>query len=827
MNRIRTIAGLLCLLPILPILGVLAPGAMAQSKGWSEEKYLARESTLAMRVQAPAIAAEGDNVYAVYVQRSLKFIASRDRGKTWSQPMDLAKELNDCSSPALAVVGTKLVAAAAARVETNGVIAYQLFSLESADKGASWSKTQKIRTSRDDAFSPRFLVLGNQAKLLWMESPLSELLGKLGAREAINFNPQSVDALVDMRIPEGALKDKLRQTQSKFYVSTYNSQSGTYADPNSLDTIFSEWLPYVFGIYGPIDNSLYVVANVNTDINIYESKVEGAQWSKYYQDKENFNSKMMLDLQIIGGEWISTWIRRDPYQQIPINFRAGKNGKDIALSPPHYVRAVPRMAFHDGVYHIIWEAGNKEESWIAYLRTDKVTPTSKVVQPSSPDLIERSTIFQWEGNDNISATERLVYSFMYGDKPWSSIQSETSTNLKTPPDGEYIFKVRAEDVAGNIQEPPAQYAFNTFKSAPETVIVNAPPADQPLNSREAEVAFTGEDNSDDPKVLEYSAQTDGGPWTEFAKGDKHIFANLANGQHVLRLKMRDSRGNEDPTPAETSVTIKVKMEVVLQSTPPLFSKDQTDEFAWAAKDDQGNPIKLKYLYQLDKDETKELTEEKVVFSDLKEGRHQIAVWGKDASGDESAKVHYQWTVDCTPPETEASFSKEYTATKFPLISLKLTDPDLEDGTSPPTPVKCQYRINKGEWQPFDHEGAIWPASIALHFYSWGYIVQLRAVDAAGNIDDAPDAVDLRIFSRTNPYVFYTVVAILAIAVLLILKAILGRFFEKKPTRIPAPAAAFDAASDSDSFAKGSMDEPTTTTTTSKFSFDDDDDDLYK
>lgn len=61
--------------------------------------------------------------------------------------------------------------------------------------------------------------------------------------------------------------------------------------------------------------------------------------------------------------------------------------------------------------------------------------------------------FGWEGSDNVTPKERLLYSYFMGgyDEEWSSWSTEKNTDYFLPL-GEYTFKVRACDEAGNIPE---------------------------------------------------------------------------------------------------------------------------------------------------------------------------------------------------------------------------------------------------------------------------------------------------------------------------------------------------------------------------------------
>jgi len=804
------------------LFGMMAvPPAQGQVQGWCEEKYLVRDKTSVVEsISMPALVVNGDEIFVAYRQGNIKLIHSKDRGKTWSSPVDIAPNLRVCSAPAIMLTNSKLLIVWPSLVQINQFTAFQLFFAESSDRGKTWSDPKQITQSKNDTFSPRLLHVGEQILLVWLETPLAETLGNIPMGQRPNYSPESVESLFETRI-EDKLIDRRKQVHSNFYASFYNPGMSSFSSQTQIHDIFAQRIPHIFALFGPYKGSIFLTVNENADIRSYETKDNGRTWNPYFQDREYFDPGMLMDLLIVDGKRYSTWIRRQAYQQIPVNFRSEEGVGNLQLSPPHYVRSLPRIAYSDGVFHVMWEAGQEEESWLTYMRTDDIPPTSEIVEPKSPDVIERTVTFRWKGEDNISAVDRLMYSYTYGNKPWSTVQSETFATIQTPPDDEYEFQVRAQDVAGNIQSPVSKFTFNTFKSAPETKITQAPPMSVALNARQVEVRFTGDDNTDPPDKLMYSAQLDDEPWTEFASGLSHMFSNLSNGAHTLRIKMRDSIGNIDPTPAECQVSIKVGLELVLETTPPSNTNADTITFGWTTKDDKGNPVDLQYYYRLNKKSAEEIQNaNRIELPDLEEGRHEFTVWGVDASGDKTPEITYKWLVDRTPPETRAAFTKNYAGKKYPIIDLSAEDPVLTDGERTATPTQYEYRIGGGAWIPFTNSGTTWPVEKALSFISWGYIVELRAIDAAGNADPTPASVDLRIFVRTNPLIFYPVVVVLALVLLYLLRMVLPK---GRGTRRRTPSAKTSSAMMDEEENSTEVKTENSYGSTSSFKFDDEDD----
>lgn len=742
----------------------MAPqSAFAQAKGWSEEFRLIEATSLDNRVTTPDIAAEGDTIWVVFRQNTIKLLRSMDRGKTWEDPIEISPGRTGNGAPSIAHINDRLLVIWPSLTEVDGLTAYQLHASESTDDGESWSAPRQISESRDDTFSPRILDLGNRAVVVWLETPLQETLGSISLQQRLAISPETVDALQENIFEGGDATDQLRQIQSTIYMSSYAPGGGGFSPRSAIDQISSQRLPYIFMIWGPYQNNYFITLNQNNNLKMYRSEA-GQEWSPYFQQRDFFDIRTMLDLVVEDEKRVATVIPRDPFQQIPVTFRVEGQSQSVQLSPPHYVRSVPRLVAADEVYHVIWEAGDQADSWITYMRSDNIAPEAVIEYPQTPGVTSRDVTFQWEGEDNISADRNLQYSFRIDDENWSPLQSQTQTSLPAPPDGEYVFQVRAEDVAGNIQDPPAQFEFNTFQSAPNTQLVDPPADGTSLDSRDITLNFELEDNNDPPNELQYSARVNQNDWTDFAPGNSHTFNNLPNGQHTLQIRARDSRGNIEPDPPSVRVQVQIGLDIVFSATPGGFTNNPDIEFAWEVVDDQGNVINLEeYFYILDDQEPVSLdAEEMVVLSELEEGQHSFTVWGRDASGDETGRITHEWLVDRTPPETEARYTGEFTAS-FPNIALTLSDAGLPDGSDPPSPPAFEYRIGEGDWQR-SAATTNWAVDRPLAFYSWGYGVEIRAVDHAGNVDPTPAVVNLAIYQRT-PILFWSVVGVLAVVIL--------------------------------------------------------------
>lgn len=767
----------------------------AQTEGWSEEFRLIQETTLDDRVTTPDLVADGDDLYLVFAKNGLiHFKNSNDRGKTWSEPIQIAPDRRGSSAPTIALTQNILLVVWPSLTEVDGLTANQLYASESRDKGATWSAPRRITNTRDDGFSPRLLGLENRAILLWMETPLAETLGRISLQQRLAIAPEAVESLQQHVYEAGGPMARLRQVQASILSMSYNPATGSFTTRATIEQMSAQRLPYIFSLYGPIQNSFWVLFNHNTTLKAYQS-TDGQNWTQNFQEREHFNLRSMFDIAVVDDRRDLVWIQRETGRQLPVMLRLGAELESLQLSPPQFVRSVPRIAFSDGDYHVVWEAGDQADSWISYMRSDDVPPTSTITAPDDPDITTRMITFQWQGEDNISSTSRLRYAYRLNEGIWSSLQSENQTTIPAPPDGDYVFQVRAEDVAGNIQNPPAEFAFNTYLSAPKTTLVDAPAPGTTIYERDFTLAFLMEDNNDAPDELEYSARVNDGEWTPFQLGASHTFQNLANGPHVLQIRARDSQGNIEEEPATLAINVSVGLDIVLSVTPEIFTNEDTVTLAWEATDSDGAPVLLEsYYYALNDAQPVELSGiSQVELEELEEGAYEIVIWGRDASGDETPRIAHSWVIDRTPPNTHAEFTGTYNA-GFPVIRLSASDPPLSDGSGGDSPTEFQYRINDGEWRSFSHTATNWSVGRRLPFYSWGFTVDIRAIDKAGNVDSSPATVDLRFLARTNPYILYTLLGLILVLIAFILKIVLSRFSQRRRPAV-SPVASSDDSSE--------------------------------
>lgn len=118
-------------------------------------------------------------------------------------------------------------------------------------------------------------------------------------------------------------------------------------------------------------------------------------------------------------------------------------------------------------------------------------------------------------------------------------------------DGVYGLTVAAMDRARNATS--VAHSVIVDNTPPDTTIAAAPTQ---VGSGEAvTIDVTGSDNLTPLSSLTFAHRLDGGPWSAFDARRTITLTALPPGPHRVEVKARDQAGNEDPTPAQCTVSV--------------------------------------------------------------------------------------------------------------------------------------------------------------------------------------------------------------------------------------------------------------------------------
>ncbi|WP_240359172.1 adventurous gliding motility protein AgmC [Pyxidicoccus trucidator] len=276
--------------------------------------------------------------------------------------------------------------------------------------------------------------------------------------------------------------------------------------------------------------------------------------------------------------------------------------------------------------------------------------------------------------------------------------------------GNHTLAVRAVDAANNVDPTPATYAWTVDTTAPDTTIVSGPAV--VTNATTATFDFSSND-----AAATFECSLDGAAFVACA--DPRTFTGLANGNHTLAVRAVDAAGNVDPTPATYAWTVDTALpDTTIVSGPSGVTVSTTATFDFTSNE---SPV----TYECSLDGAAFVAcADPVTFTGLAQGNHTLAVRARDAAGNvDPTPATRSWTVDTVAPDTT------FTSTPPAVSNSAVANFDFSSNESPVT-YECRL------------DGAVLftactdPASFT-GLTNGSHTLQVRAVDAAGNVDPTP------------------------------------------------------------------------------------------
>lgn len=214
---------------------------------------------------------------------------------------------------------------------------------------------------------------------------------------------------------------------------------------------------------------------------------------------------------------------------------------------------------------------------------DTTPPTSTMT--ALPQWSTASFNVNWSGSDNQGGTGIRHFDVQVRENGggWQNWQTAT-TNTTATFTGQngilYEFRVRAVDVANNVQAfPNNPQASTTVDTVPPTATMNALP--QYTFTPNFTVSWSGTDALSSIAHYDVEFQINGGGWqplTSTTTQSSHTVANAQVGaQYGFRVRAVDRAGNVQPFPsgaqAETTISVGNPEAHILPFTPPLATQN--------------------------------------------------------------------------------------------------------------------------------------------------------------------------------------------------------------------------------------------------------------
>jgi RHS repeat-associated protein len=191
---------------------------------------------------------------------------------------------------------------------------------------------------------------------------------------------------------------------------------------------------------------------------------------------------------------------------------------------------------------------------------DSVAPSLVFRAPPALAHIRRTVSVQLDATDasgvstlSLTVDGQSLTATVAPTPPASPVIATTSWDTWLIADGSHTLGANATDRAGNTAT--AARVVIVDNTPPETVIDSGPSGEIGVTS--ASFTFSGTDNLTPTGNLVFAWRLDGGTWSAFTATTTASFTGLSEAAHTFEVIARDLAGNEDPTPAARTFTIRV------------------------------------------------------------------------------------------------------------------------------------------------------------------------------------------------------------------------------------------------------------------------------
>jgi hypothetical protein len=228
-------------------------------------------------------------------------------------------------------------------------------------------------------------------------------------------------------------------------------------------------------------------------------------------------------------------------------------------------------------------------------------------------------------------------------------------------DGTHTFSVRARDRAGNVDASPAVYAWTIDTSTPDTQILTGPVGSVPVTT----ATFTF-DSPDAGAGATFQCSLDG---VAFAPCVSPVnLAGLTEASHTFRVRVRDSVGNLDPSPAtRTWIVDLTPPETTILSGPSGTVSMMAASFTFSS-----NEVNVTFACSLDGAAFAACASPFNIMG-LAQGPHTFAVRATDAAGHpDPTPATAAWTVDTVAPALMITVGPAEGSTSGPRVTFGFT-----------------------------------------------------------------------------------------------------------------------------------------------------------
>ncbi len=363
--------------------------------------------------------------------------------------------------------------------------------------------------------------------------------------------------------------------------------------------------------------------------------------------------------------------------------------------------------------------GNVDPSPASYTWTVDLTPPDApiVLQPTSGQVLTSASPVI-TGTAEPGST---VYLVLDNGAPLGPVLVNEQGEWQYPvqatlADGEHTLSATATDAAGNTSQP-VSLTFSIDTDAPDTTIESGPA--RPSNSASATFEFSSTGGG-----IGYECSVDD---AEFTSCDSPFTLDaLSEGEHTLAVRAVDAAGNADPTPAEYTWTVDLSLpEAPAITSPANGALLNTGAVSYTGTAEPGTTVRVTVDGVFVGTAVAASDTGAWSFSTgpvLDTGAHTVSAVAVDAAGNVSPSTSVAFGVDLVAPDT-------FLTASVPTVTSN-RDASFEF-TSDESTATFECRFDAGAFAPCTSPQA------HTELADGTYTVQVRAVDAAGNVDPTP------------------------------------------------------------------------------------------
>ncbi|HAW50353.1 TPA: hypothetical protein DCX16_05345, partial [bacterium] len=197
-------------------------------------------------------------------------------------------------------------------------------------------------------------------------------------------------------------------------------------------------------------------------------------------------SSVIINLSPIGG----------PLNQLM--YDDGTNGDEKADDGTYtYVYTIPTSVLEGDKILIITAEDNAKNTSTAQVKLtiDTEPPDTIILSGPSGIINYNNPTFTWSGQDNVTPSDKLEFSYRLNNNPYSAWSAETTVTFSTLTDGSYIFEVKARDLTRNEDPTPAIRSFTIDTQPPVTTDPTATPSIEVTLGHQVKFTVKATDNS--------------------------------------------------------------------------------------------------------------------------------------------------------------------------------------------------------------------------------------------------------------------------------------------------------------------------------------------